>query len=217
MRLDFFGMTEEGIALALDAARAAPCRFAWAPMSRSRRAALLVLVSLMALACIAPLWALAAESGIPPDVQALFVEAEGEFPVKTLTDMPRPSPANFYWVDNHRVIYTIRKFNGWEARTDERSKIIIYDVDTGKVEETPYRGNLWCYGTDGQMLVQDYALPFVHHLQPGDTKEDQRYFLDGRLGETLTRFKRDKEHGMLDHFACKFIPIQPMILVRITV
>ena len=205
MRLDFFGMTDEECALAMNAALAAPCRFAWAAVSRSRRAALLVLVSLMALACIAPLCALAAESGIPPDVQALFVEAEGEFPVRTLHGMPLPLMTGTYWVDNHRLIYTVRKFNGWEARKDERSKIIIYDVDSGKAEETPYRGDLTCFGTDGQILVQDYAFPIVHYLQPGDTEDDQRYYLSGRLGETLTRFKRAKEQqGVLDYFSCRF-------------
>jgi hypothetical protein len=141
---------------------------------------------------------------IPPELQALFVEAEGEFPLKTLHGMPQPLLIGIYWVDNHRLIYTVRKLGDWEARDDERSKIIIYDVDTGKIEETPYRGNLWCLGTDGQILIQDYALPDVAHVQPGDTRDDTQYFLSGTLGQPLTRFKRPKEHGMLDSFSCQF-------------
>jgi hypothetical protein len=181
--------------------RPAP-EISWAGAAHIRLAALAML--LMALTCTAQARITAADLVIPPELQALFVEAEGEFSVKTLANMPRPSPANFYWVDNHRVIYTVRSFNGWEARKDERSKIIIYDVDSGMAEETPYRGNLRCLGTDGQILVQDYALPSVDYLQPGDTEDDQGYFLSGRLGQELTRFKRPKEHGMLDYFSCRF-------------
>lgn len=141
-----------------------------------------------------------------PDLRALFVEAPDEVRVKTIHNMPpHPRDKKIYWLDNHRLIYTVRQINDWQAKKEERSKIIIFDVDTGKVEETPYRGDLKCFGPEGQMLVQDYPVPLPAYLLPGDTKQDAQVYLSGNLGDTLTRFKRDMEHGgVLDPYACQF-------------
>lgn len=138
---------------------------------------------------------------IPADLRALFVEAENEFELKTLRDMPEPERTKIYWVDNHRLIYTVRKFNGWEAREDERSKVIIYDVDTEKSEETPYRGTLRCLGTEGQILVQDYPVPYPV-LRPGESKGERRYYLAGILGKELTRFKMPEDES-INVFSCQ--------------
>lgn len=170
----------------------------------SRHALLLFLVLCAAFTCHAWPTRQASERPIPPELQALFEEAEGTFPVRTLHGMPEAQNIGVYWLDNQRVIYTTRKLPGWEARSDERSKIIIYDVDAGTYEETPYRGDLWCLGLEKEVLVQDYALPYSFTIQPGDTKEDTRYFLSGTLGQPLTRFKRPHELGMLDPFSCRF-------------
>jgi len=167
-------------------------------------ATLLCLALCVAVTCHAWPTSQASERPIPPELQTLFEEAEGTFPVRTLHGMPQPRLREIFWVDNHRLIYTVRKLPGWEARSDERSKIIIYDVDAGTYEETPHRGDLWCLGLEGQILVQDYALPYFDTVQPGDTKEDTRYFLSGTLGQTLNRFKRPHELGMLDPFSCRF-------------
>jgi len=169
-----------------------------------RHATLLCLTLCAAVTCHAWPTRQASERPIPPELQALFEEAEGTFPIKTLHGMPEAQNIGVYWLDNQHVIYTTRKLPGWEARSDERSKIIIYDVDAGTYEETPYRGDLWCVGLEKQVLVQDYALPYSFTVQPGDTKEDTRYFLSGTLGQPLTRFKRPHELGMLDPFSCRF-------------
>ncbi|MFS0756044.1 hypothetical protein ABC383_15280 [Noviherbaspirillum sp. 1P10PC] len=167
-------------------------------------ATLLCLALCVAVTCHAWPTRQASERPIPPELQALFEEAEGTFPIKTLHGMPEAQNIGVYWLDNHRAIYTVRKLPGWEARSDERSKIIIYDVDAGTYEETSYRGDLKCLGTERQVLVQDYALPYSFTIQPGDTKEDTRYFLSGTLGQPLTRFKRPHELGMLVPFSCRF-------------
>ena len=141
----------------------------------------------------------------PPDLRTLFVEAEGEVQVKTLKNMPITRlGAGPYWIDNHRVIYTVRQLGDWQAQKDEKSKIIIFDVDSDAIEETPYRGDLACYSPEGQVLVQDYAFRLPNTLQPGDAWEDSQFYLTGKLGEPLTRFKRPKEQGMLDDFSCRF-------------
>ena len=167
-------------------------------------ATLLCLALCVAVTCHAWPTRQASERPIPPELQALFEEAEGTFPIKTLHGMPEAQNIGVYWLDNHRAIYTVRKLPGWEARSDERSKIIIYDVDAGTYEETSYRGDLKCLGTERQVLVNDYPLPFPNYIQPGDTSEDYRYFLSGTLGQPLTRFKHPHELGMLDPFSCRF-------------
>ena len=169
-----------------------------------RHATLLCLALCVAVTCHAWPTRQTSEHPIPSELQALFEEAEGTFPIRTLHGMPEAQVIGVYWLDNHRVIYTVRKLPGWEARSDERSKIIIYDVDAGTYEETPHRGDLRCLGLEGQILVQDYALPFPGYTQLGDTKEDKRYFLSGTMGQPLTRFKRPHELGMLDPFSCRF-------------
>lgn len=146
-----------------------------------------------------------AASDALPDLRTLYVEAEGEVKLTTVPNMP-PGPlhSRIYWIDNHRIIYAVRQFKDWQAQKDERSKIIIFDVDTGAVEETPYRGYLACLSSEGQILVQDYPVPMQGFLLPGDTREDSQVYLAGKLGEPLTRFKRPKEQGMLDYFSCRF-------------
>jgi hypothetical protein len=173
-------------------------------VAAGKHAILLWLTLCAAITCHA--WPIGQQSErpIPPELQALFEEAEGTFPVKTLHGMPEAQNIGVYWLDNQRVIYTTRKLPGWQARSDERSKIIIYDIDAGTYEETPYRGDLKCLGTERQVLVNDYPLPFPNYIQPGDTSENYRYFLSGTLGQPLTRFKRPHELGMLDPFSCRF-------------
>jgi hypothetical protein len=138
------------------------------------------------------------------DLRTLFVEADGEVEVKPVVNMPLSDRWSPYWVDNHRIIYEVRQFKDWKAQKDERSKIIIVNVDTGTVEETPYRGHLRCIGPEGQILVQDYPIPRPGFLLPGDTRQDSEVYLTGKLGGALTRIKRSKDGGVLDYFACRF-------------
>lgn len=167
-------------------------------------ATLLCLALCAAVTCHAWPTSQASERPILPELQALFEEAVDTFPIMTLHGMPQPRMRGISWVDNHRVVYTVRKLPDWEARSDERSKIIIYDIDAQTYEETPYRGDLWCLGLGGQILVQDYALPYFFSIQPGDTAEDTRHFLSGTLGQPLTRIERTPEIRQVDPFSCRF-------------
>jgi hypothetical protein len=169
-----------------------------------RCATLLCLALCTTVTCYAWPTSQVSEPPIPAELQVLFEEAEGTFPVRTLHGMPQPRMRGVSWVDNHRVIYTVRTLPGWEARSDEHSKIIIYDIDAQTYEETPYRGDLWCLGLEGQILVQDYALPYFFTIQPGDTKEDTRHFLSGTLGQSLTRIERTPEVRLVHPFSCRF-------------
>ena len=141
-----------------------------------------------------------AEPEASPDFRSLFVEAEDAIQVKALPEMPAYAHmgTQIFWVDSHRVIYNVRKLGDWQAKNGERSKIIIYNVDSGAIEETPYRGELTCYEPETKkILIQDYPVFRANTLQPGDKREDSWGYLTGKLGESLTSFRRPNDHGML--------------------
>lgn len=197
------------IAAAHRAKRTTNVKTLWQRIQRNlalirRRVTLLLLALGTTVCCHAWPTSQVSEHPIPPEQQVLFEEVEGTFPVRTLHGMPQPRMRGISWVDNHRVIYTVRTLPGWEARSDEHSKIIIYDIDAQTYEETPYRGDLWCLGLEGQILVQDYALPYFFTIQPGDTAEDTRHFLSGTLGQSLTRIERTPEVRLVHPFSCRF-------------
>lgn len=143
------------------------------------------------------------DSKLPPELRALFVEAFDEISLKPLLDFPNFDLGPAFWIDDHRVIFTSRSFNGWVARNDERSKILIYNVDAEQTEETPYRGNLRCFGLEGEMRIQDYPLPFHGFIQPGDTEKDAQKFIRGFLGQPQSTFVPEQSSGAFDQFTCQ--------------
>ena len=148
--------------------------------------------------------ALSADSKLPPELQALFVEAPDEILLKPLPNFPKFDLGPAFWVDDQRVIFTSREFNGWIARKDEKSKILIHNVDTGETQETPYRGNLRCFGLKGEMRIQDYPLLYHGFIQPGDTEKDALKFIWGILGWPPNAFVLEKPGGILDSFTCQY-------------
>ncbi|OUL97950.1 hypothetical protein [Variovorax sp. JS1663] len=167
-----------------------------------RSVGLALLLSLVLCACRAYPTSPNGARELPPQLRELFVDAEDEVELKPIPSMPESELSRVAWVDNHRVIFTTRKFNGWIARKDEASKIVIHDVDSGKSEETPYRGELWCLGNEGQILLEDRdrTLPPAKYGDPPRAK----YFLKGTLGQPLSRIEQVRGRGTLDRFACDF-------------
>jgi hypothetical protein len=164
-------------------------------------AATAIFLSFVVSSCANPI-----SSTMPPEIRALFEEAEDEIEIRKLGGMPQQhiySPQDIFWMDNRRLIYSIREHNGWKARDDERSKIIIFDVDSGKIEETKYRGELVCFGLNGEMQVLDYPKPRRSFLLPGDTKEVFRYFIGGVFGGELTKAKRPEGQNFFNRWNCK--------------
>lgn len=140
------------------------------------------------------------------DLKTLFVEAEDEVRLSAVSNMPKRYSAAppIFWLDNRRLIYSVRELGAWKAQKDEHAKIVIVDVDRGTVEKTPYRGRLVCIGPDGDMLVEDYPDPDPDYRRPGDSKEDRNLFLKGKFGGPLTRFVRPPEQGILNPYTCEY-------------
>ena len=126
---------------------------------------------------------------IPTDIQSLFVEAQGEVEVKPSKPRPwqkqvsRPS-----WIDNQRIIVSVNSYNGWTAEVDELPKVLIFNVDTGHVEETPYRGQIRCLSPEGNLLLEDKPSRSTRSRKFGDTSPREEYFFKGQLGQALTRY-----------------------------
>src|SRR5471030_219803 len=87
----------------------------------------------------------------------MFLEITESVPKKKLTSISSKwTHPKIYWIDNHRLIQTARSLpSGWHASDAEPSKIVIVDVDTGGIEELPYRGDLECYSED-RMIIRVY-------------------------------------------------------------
>lgn len=137
------------------------------------------------------------EGKLPADIRDLFVEAEGEVSLTTLRNIPSIERTPIFWLDDHRLIFTSRNFEEWSAKRDEKSKIIVYDTETGISSATPYRGNLYCVGPSGELAVRDYPVPYPGFLLPADTnKENLTHFLIGQFGAELKKIVLDPDTGI---------------------
>lgn len=145
---------------------------------------------------------------IPPDIRPLFVEAPGEVQVKSIAPQPWQKQAGKpYWVDNQRIIVAVDEYKGWTAGTDELSKVLIFNVDTGHVEETPYRGQVRCLSSEGALLLEDKPTRSTKYKDRkfGDTNPREEYFFKGQLGQFLTRYavtSPSKEIWVINEYTC---------------
>lgn len=145
---------------------------------------------------------------IPPDIRPLFVEAPGEVQVKSIAPKPWKKLAGQpYWVDNQRIIVAVDEYKGWTAGTDELSKVLIFNVDTGSVEETPYRGQVWCLSPEGALLLEDKPTRSTKDKDRkfGDTSPREDFFLKGQLGQALVRYSvisPSKEVLVVNEYTC---------------
>ena len=71
------------------------------------------------------------------------------------TSITPPGPLVF-WMDDHRVTVTTRELKGvWKVRSSDYSKIIVFNVETGKISDGPGKlGNLECYSKDSMVISQ---------------------------------------------------------------
>lgn len=140
------------------------------------------------------------------DLKTLFVEAEDEVRLTPVPHLPKQYYAwpPIFWLDNQRLIMSVRELGAWKAEKDEHAKIVVVDVDRGTVEETAYRGRLVCLGPDRDMLIEDYPDPTPDYRRPGDAKEDRNRFLKGKVGGPLTPFRRPPELGILNTYTCEY-------------
>jgi hypothetical protein len=91
-----------------------------------------------------------------------------------------------FWMDEKRLIMSVRRLGEWRAQERELSKIVILHADTLRLEETAYRGSLECYLPE-KMVIYPQPIRWTDrhgkYLDPGIEKRYQ--VQTGRFGETL--------------------------------
>lgn len=148
---------------------------------------------------------------IPPDIRPLFVEAPGEVDVKSIKPRPwKQISGSLFWIDNQRIIVSVDDYKGWSADIDELSKVLIFNVDTGHVEETPYRGQVQCFSPEGALLLEDKPTRSTKYKDRkfGDTRPREDYFFKGQLGKSLTRYavvSPSKEVWVVNEYTCDHV------------
>lgn len=146
---------------------------------------------------------------IPTDIQPLFVEAPGEVEIKPTPPRPwQQQVSRSRWVDNQRIIVSVNSFNGWTAAIDELPKVLLFNVDTGQVEETPYRGEVRCLSPEGNLLLEDKPSRSSKSRKYGDTSPREDYFFKGQLGQPLTRYlvsSLEKEVWVVNEYTCRHV------------
>lgn len=148
---------------------------------------------------------------IPPDIRPLFVEAPGEVLVKPIKSRPwKQISGSLFWIDNQRIIVSVDDYKGWSADIDELSKVLIFNVDTGHLEETPYRGQVQCLSPEGALLLEDKPTRSTKYKDRkfGDPRPREEYFLKGQLGKSLIRYavvSPSKENWGINKYTCNHV------------
>jgi hypothetical protein len=123
---------------------------------------------------------------LTPEERAQFVEATDRFRRWELPPLRHRDNTALGWIDNRRMLWTVRELpSGWKAADDERSKVVVVDVETGEVAETRYRGDLVCISPQ-RIVLHDDPRPYYTWLRSeGDKLEHRRRFAAGSFGDDL--------------------------------
>lgn len=117
---------------------------------------------------------------LQPYERAEFVEASNRF---KKYEIPKEIIAGRYlWLDNDRLVFSSRAHNGWKAKKFEPSRIVSYNVVTGEIVDSGYRGQLNCLNHLGEILIYQ-----VENEDAGNKKHSDRRWFYGKWGQPLQR------------------------------
>jgi hypothetical protein len=130
--------------------------------------------------------------------KALFTEASDRF---TKYEIPRNIEINsVHWLDNETLVLSSRKYPGWEARPDEMSRVISYNVKTGEITDSGYRGVLICINHLGDMLLAQ------SDKESGRAVTFKEYrWLAGKWGQPLEPINYFS-NSFIPKYLCRFSP-----------
>jgi hypothetical protein len=105
-----------------------------------------------------------------------------------------------FWLDNERLVFSSRGYPGWKAASDEQPRIVSYNIITGEMVDSGYRGRISCLNHLGDMLIA--------HAEKGtgetlSLKEFQ--WLSGKWGTPLKRIDFLKGATFVS-YRCDFVP-----------
>lgn len=133
-----------------------------------------------------------------PSENSMFVEALDKF---KKYDIPEGLiGGGSYWLDNDRLVFSSRRYPGWKAGADEPSRINSYNVITGEIADSGYRGRVFCLNHLGDVLIAQ------SDRGNGDTVKLEDYqWLAGKWGTPLKRIDY-LENSTFAPYHCGFIP-----------
>ncbi len=116
---------------------------------------------------------------LQPHESAEFVEASDKFKKYVI---PKEIIAGRYlWLDNDRLVFASRAHNGWKAKKLEPSRIVSYNVVTGELVDSGYRGQVNCLNHLGEILIDQ-----VDNEERSYKLNERRWFY-GKWGQPLQR------------------------------
>ncbi len=123
---------------------------------------------------------------LQPYESAEFVEASDKF--KKYEIPKEVIGGSAFWLDNEHLAFASRAHNGWKAKKLERSRIVSYNVVTGEIVDSGYRGQVRCLNHLGDLLIDQVDNEESHHHR----LKDRRWFY-GKWGQPLqpTEFVND--------------------------
>ncbi|MFZ9239037.1 MAG: hypothetical protein ACO23B_10270, partial [Burkholderiaceae bacterium] len=77
-----------------------------------------------------------------PAEKERFTEASDRFKKYEIPKSIEINAVN--WLDNEHLVFSSRKYPGWEAKRDEMSRVITYNIKTGAITDSGYRGIAMC-------------------------------------------------------------------------
>ncbi len=105
-----------------------------------------------------------------------------------------------YWLGNDRIAFSSREYPGWKAKPDELSRIISYNIVTGEIVDSGYRGWLYCLNHQGDLLIGQPEKGSGEVLKLKDFQ-----WLTGKWGQPLRRIDYLDNSSTIRH-RCIFAP-----------
>jgi hypothetical protein len=147
---------------------------------------------------ITPLVNSARSFHLTPEEKALFVEASDRF---KKYEIPKSIVSNgVFWLDNDHLVMSSRKYPGWEAKPEEMSRVISYNVTNGKIIDSGYRGIVECLNHQGDMLLAQSDKEAGRAVAPNNYT-----WLAGRWGADLRQIDF-QPNSFVPSYLCRFAP-----------
>lgn len=128
-----------------------------------------------------------------------FTEALDKYPKRWMPDGIRPTPISVMrWLDDKRLVLSVRETPGWKARPDEPSQIVVLNTNTGSIDVAPYRGELQCLNHQGSLMIRLSSQGLIEGARPTDDVWQQ-----GRWGQPLASIEWRKS-SFVPSYLCEF-------------
>ena len=135
---------------------------------------------------------------LTPAEKERFTEASGRF---KKYEIPKNIEVNAaYWLDNENLVFSSRSYPGWQAKRDEMSRVITYNVKTGVITDSGYRGVVMCLNHLGDILLAQSE----EESRWGIRLKEYRW-LAGKWGQALEHTKY-YSHSFIPEHICRLAP-----------